>query len=111
MSDIYFWIRTVNLIWSFTLFIFLVYWCVQDIVLERRNNKMITTERNMWSASVLAACFAIYTSLAEIFLEDVPGGLRVFAIWPFLVLATIATYRASHRIKLMRRAIEDGTLA
>lgn len=108
-DDVYTWVRAINFTWAFILFLGMIYFGVQDQMMKRQcSHTHVPPEFELWILAVFAANLAIILSLAEIFLKDVTGGWRVFAIWPFLVLASFALNQGAFRVKMHRASIRAG---
>jgi hypothetical protein len=109
MDDAFTWVRALNFTWAFCLFFAMVYFGVMDIFLTRRCPHLHTPrEWQYWILAAFLANLAIILSLAEIFLLDVTGGWRVFAIWPFLALTTVSITYTARRVRSHRASIASG---
>ena len=109
MDEVYTWVRVLNFTWAFILFLGMIYFGVQDKILKSNlTRRRIEREFEIWILAVFCADVAVILSLAEIFLKNVTGGWRVFAIWPFLVLATMGLRYGAHRVRSKRKSIQTG---
>ena len=109
MDDVFFAIRVINMCWAMSLFFLMAYIGTLDLLLTRKCLKRhVLPENQLWAAASWAALFAVVASLIEIFVTDAKGGWRVFAIWPFLFLATWALSYGAPRVLDHKRAVTAG---
>lgn len=87
----------------------MIYFGVQDKILKSHlTRRKMEREFEIWILAVFCADVAVILSLAEIFLTSVTGGWRVFAIWPFLLLATMGLRYGAQRVRAKRKSIQTG---
>lgn len=109
MDDVYLAVRGVNFVWSFILFLFMVHWGLQDLILSRRcGHKQVPLEHYLFATAVLASCIMTFLGTGEVFLLHVEGGLRVFLPVAFLTPGTLGLLQGIGRIKDHREHIRRG---
>lgn len=109
MDEVYLWTRAFYFMWGFGLFLSMIHWGLQDLILSRRCGHMqLPPECYFFSTAAFAAVFVLLASLGEIFFQEVMGGFRVFLPILFLLPASIAVQQGAYRIKMHREMIRRG---
>lgn len=108
MDDLYEWTRIFYFCWAFILFIIMIYWGIQDILLNKRcGHVQVPPEHMLWATAVLGSVFTFSYSLGEIlFLANIPGGIRVFLPALCLLPASIALKQGAFRIQMHRYSVD-----
>lgn len=109
MDDIYTIVRSANFVWAGILFLLMIFWGGQDIIISRScPHTHIPPEMRFLQAAGFGMVVSVCISLSEIFLKHAPGGLRVFTAFLFLVPLSFAMHQAIFRIKMHRKAVANG---
>lgn len=109
MDDVYTMTRSIYFVWGFLLFLGMIHWGLQDLLLSRKcGHRHVTPEHHVWAAASLAGIFVLLVSIGEIFLMHAPGGFRVFLPGIFLLFVNVALILGRRRIKSHRKSIERG---
>lgn len=110
-DDIFTAVRSFYFVWSFALFMGLIYWGLQDILLSRKcGHVQVSPEHYLFATATLAGAITLAGSLGELFLVSKigEGGVRVFLPIIFLVPASIALHQGAFRIRQHRKSIAKG---